>query len=405
MLKSGEALPLRPNTYPLGTVVSGNITGKPPPPPPAPGPTPPFPQSTAITGVTFGEVAWWSGSGDTWPTAVAADGNTYGWDCDSDNGEGFSPMSLWRIDGDPTSGALSPKSIVNNAFNYTELCAALGPTGTYPKVNIKPGGMTALSNGDLIVGVSCINYGDDPAFERQHNLAGFVGRANTRNLSSWANLTSVGSFSGRFAAPVFVSCGRANDGDCLADGVLYVFFPGSFNDESYWDNNDAHFLARVAPSSVADPSAYEFFTGLNDEGAATWSPDSSQAEAPIVFPRMLGLNAVSYHPFLKKFLLANFGFIDNAGVPRPWHQKPFMSPHRTQLIMLEASHPWGPWSMFYRSDDSPPAPGLYTPTFPSALMKPPVDGVAELTMVFACLDGAPNCRYTLNWVPVNFTLA
>ena len=215
-------------------------------------------------------------------------------------------------------------------------------------------------------------------------------------------------FTGRLAAPVFVSCGRANDGDCLADGVLYVFFPGSENDESYWDNNDGMFLGRVPPASIGNASSYEFFTGFDGSGAPTWSTDTSQAQPSLAFGRMVGENAVSWHPGLKRFLIANFGFIDASGTPCPWHSEPFMSPHRTQLTIFEAPHAWGPWSLAYRDDESAGlAPGLYTPTFPSQWMRPLAPGAttAELTMLFACLGGAASCRYTLNWVAVNLTLA
>jgi len=82
-----------------------------------------------------------------------------------------------------------------------------------------------------------------------------------------------------------------------------------------------------------------------------------------------------------------------------------MMPHRTQLTMLEAPNPWGPWSIFYRDDDSPSAPGLYTPTFPSAYIRAPVGNTAELLLIFSCLGGADSCRYTLNWQALTLTLA
>ena len=61
--------------------------------------------------------------------------------------------------------------------------------------------------------------------------------------------------------------------------------------------------------------------------------------------------------------------------------------------------------MFYRSDDSPQAPGLYTPTFPSQWVQERVGDSLTMGMVFACLGGAENCRYTLNYMNVTLTLA
>ena len=113
-----------------------------------------------------------------------------------------------------------------------------------------------------------------------------------------------------------------------------MFFPGAVNDEAYWDNNDAMFLGRVAEASVDDAAAYEYYAGLDGSGAATWTSDTSQAQPSLYFGRMVGENAVFFNPFLGaggRYVIANFGLIDEEGDPRPWHSKPFMMPHRTQV--------------------------------------------------------------------------
>ena len=87
-----------------------------------------------------------------------------------------------------------------------------------------------------------MNYGDDPAFNRQHNLEGFIAMVSGRGARdprcacdtrlplqskdggvTWTNTTAVGAFSGRLAAPVFVSCGQAN-APCAGLGFLYGGF-------------------------------------------------------------------------------------------------------------------------------------------------------------------------------------
>lgn len=392
--------PLTPNTF-GPAVATGTLT--------AAGPAPPFPPSVDILGAAFGAPSFWPGAGDgknagdTWPSAWAPDGRLLAWDCDAHG----SPMSLWDVRGDPFSGNLTPVPVGAslNPINYTALCGYLGKTGSYPNINVKPAGMTALPDGTLLAGVSCMNYGDDAVFNRQHNLAGFVAVSRDSG-ATWTNGTPPGElFQRQLAAPVFVSCGRANNGDCLADGFLYVFFPGAFDGAAYWDNNDGFWLARVPPGGALITSQYQWFVGSDGAGAPVWAGDALQAQPVLTFANMLGENAVSWHPYLRKFLMANYGFIDARGRPRPWHSQPFMMPHRTQLVLLEADQPWGPWRTFYRSDDSPLAPGLYTPTFPSAYMREPAGSVAQLVMFFACLGGADSCRYTLNWARVNFTLA
>jgi hypothetical protein len=402
MLK-GSVPPPAPNPY-GAAVASGVLRG-------APGPAPPFPPSADIVGAAFGAPSFWPGAGDkdgknagdTWPSAWAADGRLLAWDCDAHG----SPMSLWDVRGDPFSGNLTPAPVGAslNPLNFSRLCGYLGKTGLHPDINIKPAGMTALPDGTLLAGVSCMNYGDDAAFNRQHNLAGFVAVSRDGG-ATWENGTAPGElFSRQLAAPGFISCGKASDGECLADGFLYVLLPGAFDGSAYWDNNDGVWLARVPPAAALNTSAYAFFVGFDGAGAPAWDADALQAQPVLTFANMVGENAASYHPYLKKYLMANYGFIDARGAPRPWHSEPFMTPHRTQLLLLEADKPWGPWRVFFRADDSPLAPGLYTPTFPTAFMRPPAGNVAELVMFFSCLGGDPACKYTLNWATVNLTLA
>lgn len=408
MLKNGPGS-LQNNTFAPGTVTTGQVPKAKPP-----GPTPPFPNSTFITGVQWGPVAWWDppqpNPGDTWPSAWAADGSSYGWDCD---GWG-SPMSLWRLNGSPFEGNGSVSPTLQGsvqAIDYHTLCAPYGPTGSYPKINVKPSGMAALPatpsspTGTLLVGVSCMNYGDDPTFNRQHNLGGFIAQSEDAGLT-WGNATPVGAFSGRFSAPAFVSCGRANAPCSAKDGGwLYVFFPGAVDNAAYWDNNDGLWLARVPQAKPTNASAFEYFCGLEAGGVPRWDPDASQAQPSLFYSLMVGENPVMYIPQLNRYLFANFGFLDSSGQPRPWHTQPFMAPHRTQLVLLEAPNPWGPWKQFWRDDDSFQAPGLYTPTFPSQWVQEVVGNKLSLGMAFACLGGSPACRYTLNYQTVELTLA
>ena len=64
-------------------------------------------------------------------------------------------------------------------------------------------------------------------------------------------------------------------------------------------------------------------------------------------------------------------------------------------------------SVFYRTDDSELASGLYGTSFPSAYMLPinTTTATAEMVLFFACLQGPPNCRYTLNYVTVTMNIS
>ena len=426
MLKN-TIVPLVNNTY-GPAVQTGTLSSA--------APTPPFPNSTYITNVSFGIVSYWTrGSGDTWPTLTSENGTLYGWCCDQNNNGTFSPMSFYRIDGDPYNvnengtSVLTPVIINDNALDYNTLCSYFGDTGSYPKINIKPAGALALPGNIFLTGVSCMKYHSDPNFDRQINLGGFIA-GSSDNGQSWSNWTFVGGengsnnnsnpmnvtttfLSGRFAAPVFVSCGAANI-PCSAkdNGYIYIFFPAGLDGNAYWDNNDAVYLARVQNNSILNPEGYEYYSSM-DPLNPQWITDATQAQPVIMYGRMIGENTVFYNPYIQRYVIANFGFMDWNGNPIPWHQRNAPNPKRTQLILLEAPNPWGPWSIFYRSDNSNEelgpmygAPGMYTPSFPSLYMQPvnTTDNTAQMVMFFACLDGATNCRYTLNWQIVTLTI-
>jgi hypothetical protein len=385
-----------------------------------PGPAPPFAPSTAIASAALaaGAPALWGdgkADGDTWPSAWLADGRTLAWVCDTTHG----PMALMELRGDPYAAALSAALVAPDPLPWLALCKDYNASRAEDWGNVKPGGMAEV-NGTLFVGVACISYGfDSTLFVRQHNLAGFVA-ASSDGGATWGNVTAVDSFPGSFAAPVFTSCGRGApcpDPDVPGLAWTYVFFTGSSFARafSYWENGDAHYLARVAPTAdaIARPAAYQYYAGTS--GGATpraqWSPDATQAQPVLAFGRMLGQNDVHYNAQIGRWVVANYGFLDAAGNPSPWHQQPWHTkdtPRRTQLTMLEAPQPWGPWRAFFRDDDfGGPwnGSGAYGTTFPAAYHTPVVNGSAQMSMLFSCGNGAAGCFYQLNYINVTLQLS
>ena len=65
--------------------------------------------------------------------------------------------------------------------------------------------------------------------------------------------------------------------------------------------------------------------------------------------------AANYHPGLKRYIFANWAWVSYDGYPRPDHtgdEKNGRTGHqRTQLSLVEAPNPWGPFSVFFRDDD------------------------------------------------------
>ena len=386
-----------------------------------PAPTPAFPPSAAIASARVGanHTVWRGapGAGDTWPSVWAADGRTLAWVCDTALG----PMALTELTGDAFQAELSVAVVAPDPLDWLSLCAPYNASTKEDYGNVKPGGMAEV-NGTLVVGAACISYGadvgDSTIFVRQIDLAGFVA-ASTDGGRTWGNVTPVGAFPGRFAAPTFTNCGAGApcaDPDAPALSWLYAFFTGAGLDgKTFWENGDVTYLARVAPdaASVARPAAYQYYAGSSGGAGARpqWSPDAGQAQPVMAFPRMMGQNAIHYNAQIKRWLVANYGFVNAAGNPWPWHQLPWHkldTPRRTQLTMLEAPQPWGPWSLFYRDDDFGGAwngSGAYGTTFPAAYHRPVrADGSADMVMLFSCGNGLEGCEYKLNYVNVTLQL-
>jgi hypothetical protein len=66
-------------------------------------------------------------------------------------------------------------------------------------------------------------------------------------------------------------------------------------------------MARIRPSltTINDPSAYEFFAGLDSAKRPIWSKEFARVAPLIEWPGHAGCVNITYHPYLKKY----FGFL------------------------------------------------------------------------------------------------
>ena len=369
-LRSG-VLPLIHNSSHSGGVVSG-VLGQ------LAAPEPPFNESAKFfSNVSFAEDMSYGTEGDTWPTTWLADNTQL--TAAGDRGDMWpkSHMSMWRVDGSPR--ATGPPKGQPSAFtmdniggeypvNISQFCGSLHSTGG--RVGVKPTSLLSV-DGDVYWGITCMNYGDEPLFKRQHNYYAWIAKATDTHGAGWDfTTTSTHFFTGRLAAPMFIQYGQ--DYQDAVDGFVYAHFPYATDQytggaaQSFWNNNDDVLLGRVPKSDILDRSRWEFWRGSGD-----WTSDEAAAVSVMHYPQMLGMNQVNFHRPSGRYLLANYGFIDLDGRPRPWHQQPEVKRHRTQLMLFEAPQPWGPFFRFHRDDDwrSPDgAGGGYCPVFPPKWM-------------------------------------
>lgn len=386
---------------------------------------PHYPNSTFIAGCSMdvaAELATGVG-GDTWPSTWAESGQHFAMGCDNnDAGEGQkSFMNWWTVDKVPTKSQHREETTVNNSVlnvslvnnwpipraQVMEIChqynngTATGNSGG----NIKPSSVIALGN-LLFAGVQCMTYFDrgDAAFlGRQRAWNAWIVTSDDSGRSWNASATALDFFTGRLTNPMFIGAGKGQA--AAPDGYIYVHFPAASEpDTAYWDGNDYILLGRVPMDQILVRSAYEFYTGLTPAGVATWKTSSASAAKVFEFKHMTGQDHTFYSPQLKRYILPNYGFMDpKTGLPAGWHGLYTLKkePPASQLALLEAPHPWGPWSIFYL--EQPWAvqgmPGGYCPDFPAAFASE--DGLSLRMTSSACCS---HTGYSYHSTAVELTL-
>jgi hypothetical protein len=323
---------------------------------------PPQPKSTYIVGIQWGPHRYHTANGDTWPLTWGSDGNLYGAAGDNQG----SPMNFWRIEGGPAqaSNEWQPYESVFLVNNLPVDCKAYctDVPKADQKFGVKPAGLIS-EKGVLYFSVENMNYGDNPSFNRQHNLNGWIITSTDFGKTWKLDATKQNFFEGRVASAHFIQFGRDNAD--APDDYVYAYFPAADDGNAYWENNDYLLLGRVPSDQIMVRSAWRFFAG-QESGQDLWGADAAKAMQVFRYPRMTGEDHVTYNPGLKRYILANYGFHDGKLNPRPYHQgKETQCP--SQLTLFESSKMTGPWNLFYRNDDFGTC-GEYNPSFPQKWM-------------------------------------
>jgi hypothetical protein len=328
-------------------------------------PAPDYPRSEVIKEATFDKFRCHTGVGDMWPITWADDDFLYGGAGDNSG----SAMNFWRIHGGPANWSQGTGWGI-----YTEL---VDPKPIDPKIycqrpdidpryGVKPASLLCM-NGVLYFAVELHNYGDNPAFNRQHNITAWIVTSVDYGKTWNREATKIDFFTGRLASPHFLQFGKDYSG--ARDDYVYAYFPVGDDGNSYWENGDYLLLGRAPKYKILEREAWEFYTGLEAGGVPSWSKNDSHANPVFRYHRMTGENHVSYHKGIKRYLMGNYGFIDQEGNPRPYHASggwPESALH-SQLTLFEAPEPWGPWALFYQDDDWGTY-GDYQPCFPTKWM-------------------------------------
>ncbi|MBI4926578.1 MAG: DUF4185 domain-containing protein, partial [Anaerolineae bacterium] len=252
----------------------------------------------------------------------------------------------------------------------------------HPRNGVKPASLLSI-HGVLYFAVERHNYGDNPSFNRQHNISSWIITSYDYGKTWNHPVTGLDFFTGRLASPHFIQFGKDYAG--ARDEFVYASFAAGEDGGSYWENADYLLLGRVPWHELLNRSAWQFFAGQTNDGAPSWSSDESRAKAIFTYPRMTGENHIVYNPGIGRYLMGNYSFIDENGVPRPYHTPGGwpQSALRSQLTLFEAPEPWGPWSLFH-TDDNWGTYGDYQPNFPTKWISP--DGLTLLMVSSGSFD-------------------
>ena len=281
------------------------------------------------------------GDGDLWPSCWSNDGNLY-----AANGDGtaFSPFQGFNSRHDMVVSRISgrPPRLIGTTLN-TNVGTIYSP-GPY---NRKPTGMACVGNA-IYLAFQNLNYqtfGDAPAAS--------VAKSTDHGLTwTWDPTTPM------FDNHVFTTIFFLDYGKNYAHAIdNYVYAYGLDNN---WREQQKMYLARVPQTSIQDRAAYQFYTGTDNSGQPTWSPNIA-AKVPVLeddrllYPQtfgdfcctknpVLGQGGVTYDAPLKRYIFASWSFATHE--------------------LYEAPQPWGPWSLFKSKDFGPlgttgPAPLVY----------------------------------------------
>lgn len=134
-------------------------------------------------------------------------------------------------------------------------------------------------------------------------------------------------FKTSFGCPTFLNFGRNYEG--ARDDYVYVY---SQDGPSAYEPYDGIVLARVPKSRIRERDAYEFFSGLDEEGRPRWTGDINRRSPAFIFPENCERLDVVYNPGIKQYLMA-LGFNHKGG----WG-------------LFDALEPWGPWTTAFYTE-------------------------------------------------------
>jgi len=257
--------------------------------------------------------------GDTFPMTWAQDGEIYAAAGDPLWGETTSGLDVEKFSGGPTDYKITK---VNQMNDY------LGWGGDGPK----PSGMICV-DGVLYLAFQNMLRARKPPYGliSQHGSDAQI-VYSTNNGGFWVpalqNIPAPMFPGHKFGGPAFVNYGRNNAN--TRDEYIYAV------SSDQWDNGSNLRLGRVPADSIMRREAWEWVCAFQPCGGPAWSHDLEEAIPVLSLHRWLGLPEMVYLAGIQRYLLLSWRL----------HQD-FSPDDGTDLLVLEAPEPWGPFSLVH----------------------------------------------------------
>lgn len=290
----------------------------------APQTTAPYPPSTVIKKIDWAPpeaIVRRAPGSDNWPMTWADDGELY---TAYGDGNGFEPLLPEKLSLGFAKVTGPPKN-----FRGENIRSPNGEQRGDGRNGKKASGILMV-DGTLYLWVR--NAGNS-------QLAWSTDRAKTWTWSDW-------KFTESFGTPSFLNFGRNYAG--ARDEYVYVYSPDT---DTAYQRADRLVLARVHRDQIRERNAYEFFAGLDGQGAPVWSRDMKARSGVFNNPGAVYRTQVTYHPVLKRYLLNTIG----RGNDTRFHGG---------FGIYDAPNPWGPWTTAFFTDNWDAGPGE-TNSFPA----------------------------------------
>ena len=132
----------------------------------------------------------------------------------------------------------------------------------------------------------------------------------------------------KFGGPAFINYGKDNAN--ARDEYVYAV------STDQWDNGSNVRLGRVPNNQITDIRYWEYLRAYERDGSPVWGRDLDESIPILSIHRFIGLPEMVYLSGIKRYLFLT------------WHLKEdFGADGGTDLLILEAPEPWGPFSLVH----------------------------------------------------------